>query len=94
MGEGTTITLLVTERDARKIELARTIGELSLSLVGEQDPGVSSEETTMIDMSDLLETGNAADEEIEADAVAISKDPRTGKQVKYELRDGKWIRAD
>ena len=52
-----TVTLLVTAKDAQKIQLARTTGELSLSLRGDEDPG-RSEQGGSITVNDLL-AGNS-----------------------------------
>jgi len=54
----TTVTLLVTDKDAAKIQLASTTGTLSLSLRGDTDvgKGVSSDKVTI---NDLLSSGDA-----------------------------------
>ncbi|OVE80341.1 Flp pilus assembly protein CpaB [bacterium J17] len=89
----TNVTLLVTERDAKKIELARTIGSLSLSLVGDQESVKKTEEPDTIDLYDLVQRPVVeGTEEIPNEGVMFSKDPQTGRQVKYVLRKGRWVK--
>ena len=92
----TTVTLLVTEKDAKKIELARTMGELSLSLVGDQEQGETSvTEPESITINDLI--GRPATDDtaqLDTDGVMYTADPRTGKQIRYVLRNGRWVRDD
>lgn len=90
-GGKTTVTLLVTEKDAKKIELARNMGELSLILVGGEETSVKMEDPDTMDINDLL--GRKKDEtpaENPADGVMYATDPATGKQVRWVLRKGKW----
>ncbi|MCB0358151.1 MAG: Flp pilus assembly protein CpaB [Bdellovibrionales bacterium] len=90
----TTVTLLVTELDAKKIELARQTGVLSLSLVGEKDTGRVGANPEVVDLSSLLPRApEAPGEEPAADGVMYSKDPVTGKMMKYELKNGRWGRV-
>ncbi|NLF24500.1 MAG: Flp pilus assembly protein CpaB, partial [Deltaproteobacteria bacterium] len=49
-----TVTLLVTARDARKIALAQTTGSLVLSLRGDSDSGKSDSDIGSITVDDLL----------------------------------------
>jgi len=90
---GTTVTLLVTEVDAKKIELARTTGALSLSLVGDNETGSAGSNREPIDITDLLPSSNSGEEEHVPDGVMYSTDPKTGRQIKYELVGGRWKRA-
>lgn len=57
-----TVTLLVTDQDAAKIQLASTTGTLSLSLRGDTDPGkaVTTEE---VNINTLLNSGGAPTDE-------------------------------
>jgi pilus assembly protein CpaB len=53
-----TVTLLVTSKDAQKIQLAQTAGELSLSLRGDLDPG-KEEQGGTVSIGELLGTDRA-----------------------------------
>lgn len=93
VGQATTITLLVTEEDARKIELARNLGSLSLALVGntETPSGFNSDSPASID--DILGKEKVSGiTEDDIDGVVYLPDPDTGKQIKMILVNGKWIR--
>lgn len=88
---GTTVTLLVTEKDAKKIELARTLGAISLSLVGEQETGTKSNEPDTITIQDLIGRPAVTEvAEVANDGVMYTSDPRTGRQLRYVLRNGRW----
>ncbi len=93
----TTVTLLVSERDARKVELARTSGSLSLSLVGEKEDVRDDEaQPEIIDLHSIIERPNSEEDsisEVPADGVMYTKDPKTGFVVRYELHNGRWRRA-
>jgi pilus assembly protein CpaB len=92
----TTVTLLVSEKDAKKIELARTLGSLSLSLVGDQEEGSKDSDPDAITISDLtnsgLETPNQP-QEVSSDGVMYTTDPKTGRQIRYILNKSsrKWM---
>ncbi len=93
----TTITLLVTELDAKKIELARSIGTLSLALVGEVETGKQSQPSDPVDTSFLFPQGdknNPPSDTPEPDGVMWAPDPETGKQCKYELFGRKWKKGE
>ena len=94
-GGTTTVTLLVTEKDAKKIELARTLGTLSLSLVGDQEEASKEADPDAITIADLTNTGvdtTAAQEEVSTDGVMYTTDPKTGRQIRYILnKNRKWI---
>lgn len=88
-----TVSLLVTEEQAKYIELARTTGELSLVLVGGKEiPTDISDEPKIFDMNEILKQTpqKAEPEEVAADGVLYVEDPATGKQKKYVLRKGRW----
>lgn len=92
-GNQTTVTLLVSEKDAKKIELARTLGALSLSLVGEQEQGAKDSDPDAISIQDLIgrpATEDAQPEEVASDGVMYTADPRSGKQMRYILKNGRW----
>lgn len=66
-----TVTLLVSDRDAGKIQLASTNGSLSLSLRGDSDPGkaVASDRVTF---DDLLQSGDVDESERSEGSVIIN----------------------
>lgn len=90
----TTVTLLTTEQDAKKIELARTLGSLSLSLVGEQEQHKLQDTPEVVTIETILGNPSEITEKVEepADGVMYSVDAKTGKQVRYVLRRGRWKR--
>jgi len=89
----TTVTLLVAELDAKKIELARQTGALSLALVGDKDPGKLTPNPEIIELRDLLPQGAAENAQEPAhDGVMYAPDPKTGKTVKWVLINGRWKR--
>lgn len=90
-GGSTTVTLLVTAQQAKKVELARTLGDLSLSLVGQVETIGESEDGEAISVDDLLgNTAVAPQEEAPADGVMYDTDPTTGKKRKFLLINGRW----
>ena len=87
----TTITLLVSEDDSRKVELARNTGALSLVLVGVsgvERPDHVPEVTTFGQL--VNRPGEDLEEEQGVDGVMYTEDPVTGNQVKWVLRKGRW----
>lgn len=92
VGGATNVTLLVTELDAKRIELARTEGKLSLTLVGNNESGASSEEPGSLTVDDLFND----DEEVieEHDGAMYMTDPKTGRQIRYVLKSGRWVREE
>lgn len=90
-----TVSLLVSEEQAKFIELARTSGDLSLVLVGGNEqpvnlgerPEVINIDTILGKVTDLQEGPKV---EIEPDGVLYVDDPATGKQKRYILKNGKW----
>ncbi len=92
-GGNTTVTLLVTEKDAMKVELARTLGSLSLSLVGDAVADSSGSQTPeVVTVESIL--GNGPSVEVEDDPISgkmYAKDPKTGKMVLYVLKGGRWV---
>jgi pilus assembly protein CpaB len=88
---GTTVTLLVTEKDAKKIELARSLGSISLSLVGDSETHTSGNEPDSITIQDLIgRPATAQTAEVANDGVMYTSDPRSGRQLRYVLRNGRW----
>lgn len=94
-GDTTTVTLLVVEVDAKRIELARGMGSLSLSLVGDVETGTSPRTADPIDITSLIQDkDNSPAAEPEPDGVMYAPDPTTGRNVKYVLRGRKWVKED
>ena len=86
-----TISLLVTAKDAAKIQLASTTGELTLSLRGEKDNGRSTG-FTAIDLYDLIGQGGNDDgsgEHVEGYARFSTSD---GKPSEMVIVNGQVIR--
>lgn len=81
----TTVSLLVTEKQAKYLELARSTGELSLVLVGgtEPPPNVDAE-PEIVDADRMLGTPKPQEEEQVADGTLV-----IGNE-KYILVNGKW----
>jgi pilus assembly protein CpaB len=89
--KGSTVTLLVTEKDAKKIELARSLGTLSLSLVGESETHTTGGEPDSITIQDLIgRPATTQTAEVANDGVMYTSDPRSGRQLRYVLRNGRW----
>ncbi|MBL7661542.1 Flp pilus assembly protein CpaB [bacterium] len=92
-GGASTVTLLVSETDAKKIELARNLGSLSLSLVGGSETGKVTSDPDPIDITQIVPRGpEVAAEEPDADGVMYATDPATGKQIKFILQGKQWKR--
>jgi pilus assembly protein CpaB len=92
---GTTVTLLVSERDAKKIELASSAGSLSLSLVGETERPVATDKSDIIDLSTL--TGETQEQQVAEEPVQgkmFMTDPATGRNRLFVLRNNKWVPED
>ncbi|MCI5065444.1 Flp pilus assembly protein CpaB [bacterium] len=81
-----TVTLLVTAADSKKIQLASTTGKLSLSLRGDEDTG-RSQGGTGITIKDLL-PGNKRKTQENVDGVV------TIGGVRWLLVEGKLVPAD
>ncbi len=90
-GAAKTVTVLVTERDAQRIELAKTTGQLSLVLVGDNEPGRVTSEPSVVTLDTII--GAAPTDAIKKNPVAgrmMVTDPKTGQKVSYCLRGGNW----
>ena len=94
----TTVTLLATERDSKKIELARNLGPLSLSLLGGEEIIGQSDSPDPVNLNDILGVREAR-QDVEASepvnkGVLYSTDPSSGKQIRYVLPEsgGSWRR--
>ena len=94
MHKGThTATLLVHRRDAKRIELARTLGTLTLSLAGNsEDKDIQSFQEEIITFRDLLEPpkqdefGNLPD----TSGSCTVSDPSSGKLFEFSLSNNEW----
>lgn len=92
-GAANTATLLVTEKEAKKVELARSLGTISLSLVGQQEEIGSDDGTEIVDINSILgiKSDVVPKAEEPADGVMYSTDNKTGRKVRYLLRRGRWV---
>lgn len=94
-GNSTTATLLVTEREAKIIELARETGKLSLSLVSDEETQLMDIDGT-VSLYDLLRGKNdpAETEETYVDGTFSTVDPKTGRRVEFYLNDNHWTASE
>jgi Flp pilus assembly protein CpaB len=81
-----TVTLLVTAQDAKKIQLAKTSGKLSLSLRGDNDLG-KSDPTGTITLEDMLPN---MDEGLGDKDPSIQGTVKIG-EVEYKIINGKMV---
>ncbi len=88
-----TVSVLATEKDAKVIQLAAAMGQVTLSLVGDNENNlvgpVQSDTTDIVSLADVLKR----DKVVERPKVT-SKDPITGKAQNYVFRDGDWVLAE
>ena len=88
-----TVTILATEKDAKVIQLAASMGQITLSLVGDNEsakPTAEQERTTdIVSLTDVLKKERVAQR-----PKVTSTDPVTGKPQNYLFRDGDWILAE
>ncbi|MCC6220298.1 MAG: Flp pilus assembly protein CpaB [Deltaproteobacteria bacterium] len=90
--QGTTVTLMVTEKDSKRIELARTMGTLSLSLRSSRGgpDDEPSDRPVIIKPGNIISDQEDAPEVEPAEGVLYRMNPKTGRQDKYVLRRGRW----
>jgi Flp pilus assembly protein CpaB len=88
--QGTTVTLMVTEKDAKKIELARNMGNLSLSLIGEDGPPEHGVDGDTFGENYIFNDPPATQPELITDGTMYTRDPRTGRTMRYVLRNKRW----
>jgi Flp pilus assembly protein CpaB len=89
----TTVTLLVSQKDAQIIELARNLGALSLSLVGDIGNKKEAGPTELGESVTIRDILRRAEEEGKGpmiDGVMEMRDPSTNQMVRYVLADGGW----
>jgi len=82
----TTVTLLLTDRDAQKISLASTGGELKLHLRGTEDANKASQ-ATVLTMNDLL--GGADDSKMPRGVIKIRDEK--GHLQEFSLKNGQIV---
>ena len=91
------VTLRTTALDGKKIELARSIGTLSLVMLGEDEEGRSSIPAVTLDAllpyAGMHYAGDTPTRASEADGVMWAPDPQTGETIKYELFGNEWRKA-
>ncbi len=90
------ITIQTTELDAKKIELAKTIGTLSLALVGEVRPDKQTVPPESVEESSLFPAGDKngfPSDTRGPKGVMMAPDPQTGEMIKYELYGDVWRKA-
>ncbi len=86
-----TATILVSLSDSKVIELARNVGTLSLSLVGEEDKvGGSTALNDPVTMRDIMRKANQ-EEVAPVDGIMKTVDPRTGQVQKFVLSNKGWV---
>jgi pilus assembly protein CpaB len=82
----TTVTLLLTDRDAQKISLASTGGELKLHLRGTEDANKASQ-ATVLTMNDLL--GGTDDSKMPRGVIKIRDEK--GHLQEFSLKNGQIV---
>lgn len=102
----TTVTLQVTEGDAKKLELARVSGQLSLTLVSDEEAERDRDERPeVLGFDELIgkpsQVPQAPDVkpqpvEEEDEGIVYYTDPKTGEQKKLRLPKGRrrWVQDD
>lgn len=88
-GGGTTATLLLTEKDAQRVEFAKNTGKISLSLVGKTEVGTVSADNDPVTLRDLIKDPTVKAEEA-VDGKIESVDPVTGEKIIKVLKNGRW----
>lgn len=100
-GSSTTVTLLVKSEEAKRIELAKRLGWVTLALVGEEKGYIQAVEPDTLTIDDLLKTSDDLpktsrdtaqnnQEPATHNGVIYRTDPRTGNQLRYLLENGRW----
>lgn len=87
-----TVTLLITQADANKIQLATTTGSLSLSLRGDNDPGKGIGGGSTITINDLLGKQQEVARPNNADATVKIRG-KDGKLEEFIWQGGKLVPA-
>ena len=87
----TTVTLLVSDRDAQKISLASTSGALVLHLRGATDSGQTSQTSGTLSLKDLLTNGKRVDNGTEG---SIRLRNSKGDMEEWVLINGKLMKKE
>jgi Flp pilus assembly protein CpaB len=89
--ESNSVTLIVKEDDALRIELARTVGALSLNLVGNTTEIPTLRSTSPISQKQLFhEAGPVEIESVKILGRMTMRSPRDGKLVTFLLTEKGW----
>ncbi len=84
------VVLLVPERDARRVELSRLLGDLNLSVLVPPSPSGERDRTGSMAIYDPSGRPVTSDAGVDSLAVMYSPDPRTGAQTRRVLVEGVW----
>lgn len=87
---GTTVTLLTTEKDAKIIELARSMGTLSLTLLGSDATPGSSDTPEVISQREIFGAKPVEKTEVYHPGVMYVTDSKSGRQLRYVLTNNRW----
>ncbi len=88
----TTVTLLTSERDAPKVLLASTGGQIFLTLRGASDTGKSSSNVTTLGYKGLLPRGEAESQQAEGLEGIVSFSEADGERREFAVYKGKIMR--
>lgn len=90
-----TVTLLVSEREASVIELARNSGSLGLVLVGSVEPQGMNEPPEIITVPGILgDNQPAATNDNPVEGRMFVKDEKTGRMISFCLSGRQWSRCE
>ena len=86
-----TATILVTAEDAKRVELSKKLGEVSLILAGEAEiPKVALDSTSPIGPGSIFSPEQTAKAEANIAGRMVVVDKHTGMPTTYVLKDGRW----
>lgn len=88
----TTVTLLTSERDAPKVLLASTGGQIFLTLRGASDSGKSSSNVTTLGYKGLLPRGDAESQQAEGLEGVVSFREADGERREFAVYKGRIMR--
>ncbi len=94
-GKKVAVTLLVSEKDSRRLALARQIGKLSLTLVGITEGRTLHEDYSPSTIKEILGPDYSEDQAEKARVTGrlYTHDRRTGKLILFEFANGTWSRV-
>ena len=84
------VNLLLPEKEAQRVELARLLGDLSLSVLVPETPQAGTGQPRQTVIYDPLGRQVTADAQLGSMAVIYEKDPKTGAQTRQVLVEGRW----